>query len=69
MLGWRSALAVVLAAALAASGLRAQSPVGVWNIQSDDMTARATGGVRVVLLRVEQSGGAYEAEITRSSKS
>lgn len=39
-------------------------PVGVWNIRSRDMTDRATGGVRVVLLRVEREGGGLAAEIT-----
>jgi hypothetical protein len=39
-------------------------PVGVWNIRSRDMTDRATGGVRVVLLQVEREGGDLAAEIT-----
>lgn len=46
-------------------GVAAQdSPVGVWNVRSHDMTDRATGGVRVVLLRVQDAGGALSAEIT-----
>jgi hypothetical protein len=46
-------------------GVAAQdSPVGVWNIRSHDMTDRATGGVRVVLLRVEDEGGNLSADIT-----
>lgn len=65
----RGRLAVVAAVAaavvLGGSGLSAQdSPVGVWNIRSNDLTARATGGVRVVLLRVEQAGRGYDAEMT-----
>jgi hypothetical protein len=55
---------VVVAGLLAAGAVEAQSPTGVWNIQSNDMTARATGGVRVVLLRVEQQGRELAAEIT-----
>jgi hypothetical protein len=39
-------------------------PVGVWNIRSRDMTDRATGGVRVVLLRVREASGQLAAEIT-----
>ncbi|MGE0159033.1 MAG: hypothetical protein AB7T31_06430 [Gemmatimonadales bacterium] len=47
------------------AGVDAQSsPVGVWNIQSNDMTDRATGGVRVVLLRVQQANREFDAEIT-----
>jgi hypothetical protein len=57
--------ALVAATAFGGSGLAAQeSPVGVWNIRSNDLTARATGGVRVVLLRVEQAGRDYDAEMT-----
>jgi len=57
--------AVAAAVVLGGSGLSAQdSPVGVWNIRSNDLTARATGGVRVVLLRVEQAGRGYDAEMT-----
>jgi hypothetical protein len=65
MLGLRSALPAFLVALAAAGAVEAQSsPVGVWNIQSNDMTDRATGGVRVVLLRVEQQGRDLAAEIT-----
>jgi hypothetical protein len=38
--------------------------VGVWNVRSRDMTDRATGGVRVVLLHVQRRGGELAAEIT-----
>jgi hypothetical protein len=55
---------VVLVALGAAGAVEAQSPVGVWNIQSNDMTDRATGGVRIVLLRVEEQGRELAAEIT-----
>jgi len=45
--------------------LQAQSsPLGVWNIRSNDMTDRATGGVRVVLLRVGEENRRLHAEIT-----
>ena len=45
--------------------LEAQSrPEGVWNIRSRDMTDRATGGVRVVLLRVQDEAGDLHAYIT-----
>ncbi len=61
-------LAVLLAAGVAGtpSGAIAQqdSPLGVWNIRSHDMTDRATGGVRVVLLRVGETERGYGAEIT-----
>jgi hypothetical protein len=68
MLGLRSAFPAILVALAAAGAVEAQSsridPTGVWNIQSNDMTDRATGGVRVVLLRVEQQGRDLAAEIT-----
>jgi hypothetical protein len=64
----RSALPAILVALAAAGAVEAQSspidPTGVWNIQSNDMTDRATGGVRVVLLRVERQGRELAAEIT-----
>jgi len=68
--GIRSAsFAALLAAGAAvlphAGGVAAQqAPLGVWNIRSHDMTDRATGGVRVVLLRVAQADRGYAAEIT-----
>ncbi len=68
MLGRVNALVAALTALCAAGGLGAQSrhaePVGVWNIQSNDMTPRATGGVRVVRLRVEEADRQLKAEIT-----
>ena len=63
----KSALVALCAmgAALLPSTLAAQAdPVGVWNIRSRDMTDRATGGVRVVLLRVDREDGELAAEIT-----
>ena len=65
MLVRRIPLLALLAALGAAGAVEAQSsPVGVWNIRSNDMTDRATGGVRVVLLRVEERGRELAAEIT-----
>jgi hypothetical protein len=63
---FRAALVAILAAgAVLPAGAGAQdSPVGVWNVRSQDMTDRATGGVRVVLLRVTQAERGYAAEIT-----
>jgi hypothetical protein len=64
----RTALAALIAAGASGAplaGVSAQdSPLGVWNIRSQDMTDRATGGVRVVLLRVEQAERGCDAEIT-----
>lgn len=64
----RGAARVAICAALAVApiaSLEAQSsPLGVWNIRSNDMTDRATGGVRVVLLRVEEENRELKAEIT-----
>jgi hypothetical protein len=61
----RAAALALCAAGAATAGLSAQdSPVGVWNIRSHDMTDRATGGVRVVLLRVRQAERGHDAEIT-----
>ena len=64
----RSAALVALCAAWAVAPLgplaAQSSPVGVWNIRSNDMTDRATGGVRVVLLRVEEENRRLSAEIT-----
>src|SRR5688572_21850880 len=53
------------ALAFAGAELEAQSrPEGVWNIRSHDMTDRATGGVRVVLLQVRDESGTLAAYIT-----
>jgi hypothetical protein len=55
----------VLAQAPAARASEAEpDPIGVWNVRSRDMTDRATGGVRVVLLRVHRAGSDLAAEIT-----
>ena len=74
MRGRRSVFPAVLVAfgaegaALPMQSVEAQNssidPTGVWNIQSNDMTDRATGGVRVVLLRVEERDRELSAEIT-----
>lgn len=58
-------VAALLAATVVPAASAAQSgPLGVWNIRSKDMTDRATGGVRAVLLRVEEGESGPEAEIT-----
>jgi hypothetical protein len=60
-----AALCAVGAVLLPAAPVEAQADAeGVWNIRSRDMTDRATGGVRVVLLRVRNAGGGLAAEIT-----
>ncbi len=60
-----TALLPVVAALLPLDTAWAQSdPVGVWNVRSRDMTDRATGGVRVVLLRVQRTDGRLGADIT-----
>lgn len=59
------ALAVVAVLAWTSGPILGQSaPTGVWNLRSQDRTDRATGGVRVVLLRVEDDGGGLRAELT-----
>jgi hypothetical protein len=59
------ALCVAGAVLLPGHAAEAQSdPVGVWNVRSRDMTDRASGGVRVVLLRVQEVDGELAAEIT-----
>jgi hypothetical protein len=60
-----AACAAVLALAAAAGPLVAQqAPVGVSNLRAQDQTDRATGGVRVVLLRVQERNGALAADMT-----
>jgi hypothetical protein len=63
---WLLAALCAVATSLAplGGGVGAQSPAGVWNVRSQDQTDRATGGVRVVLLRVADEGGQLHAEIT-----
>ncbi len=64
------ALAGLGAAALlagACSGSASVDPTGMWNLKSGDLTNRATGGVRTVLLRVQEVDGELEAEITSIS--
>ena len=66
---WGTVLVALAAAgavfAPTAQRLSAQSrPEGVWNIRSQDMTDRATGGVRVVLLQVRDESGTLAGYIT-----
>ena len=60
--------ATVLGAAAAVAGACSRpasvDPTGMWNLKSGDMTNRATGGVRTVLLRVQEADGVLQAEIT-----
>lgn len=66
-LGFRTLAALVAAGAALLPLGRASaqdSPIGVWNVRSHDMTDRATGGVRVVLLSVTQAERGFDAEIT-----
>ncbi len=61
------ALAGLGAAALVAgacSGSASVDPTGMWNLKSGDLTNRATGGIRTVLLRVQEVDGELQAEIT-----
>jgi len=52
-------------AALISHGAAAQSNVtGMWNLETRNLAQRATGGVRHVLLRIEDNGGRLEAEMT-----
>ena len=56
--------AALLGLLLAAGAAEAQADVaGIWNLQTRNVAMRATGGVRNVLLRVEESGGALQAEM------
>ena len=47
--------------------LAQSSAVGVWNIRSRDMTDRATGGIRSVLLRIEGAENEFTGEMTAVS--
>ena len=38
--------------------------VGIWNLETRNLAQRATGGVRNVLLRVEEAGGRLQAQMT-----
>ncbi len=60
------ALAVLSGALLPAGDSAAQGPdlVGVWNLRTRNIAMRATGGVRNVLLRVEEVGGELRGEMT-----
>jgi hypothetical protein len=39
-------------------------PTGIWNLETRNLAERATGGVRNVLLRVQESGGGFTAQMT-----
>ena len=61
------AAAALAAAALVAGACSTSAPVdptGMWNLKSGDLTNRATGGVRTVLVRVQEIDDALQAEIT-----
>lgn len=54
-------LLVVLAPPAAA---QSASPEGIWNLEMRNLAQRATGGVQNKLLRIQESGGRLEAELT-----
>ena len=65
----RFGAAVVLACVSAGSisqGAVAHSTdvVGIWNLETRNLAMRATGGVRNVLLRIQESGGELQAQMT-----
>ena len=51
---------------LISQGAAAQSSdvVGIWNLETRNLAQRATGGVRNVLLRIEENGGVLQAQMT-----
>ncbi len=56
---------VLMLALLAELGAAQQSyAVGIWNLQTRNLTQRATGGVRNVLLRIDESEGELRAQVT-----
>lgn len=59
-------LGVVLGLAVVSGQTAAQAPdpSGTWNLETRNLAERATGGVRNVLLRIEQRGDGYGAEMT-----
>ncbi len=38
--------------------------VGIWNLETRNLAMRATGGVRNVILRIQESGGELQAQMT-----
>ncbi len=65
---WRPAArlgsAALVGLLFTASGAEAQANVaGIWNLQTRNMAMRASGGVRNVLLRVDEVGGALRAQM------
>ena len=64
-----SALALSLALSLGTglsgcSEAPVQDPTGLWHLKSADKTQRATGGIRTVLLRVDEVGEELRGQIT-----
>ena len=43
---------------------QAPSPTGIWNLETRNLAERATGVVRNVLLRVQESGAGFTAQMT-----
>ncbi len=41
-----------------------QDPVGIWNLKFGEQSQRATGRIRTVLLRLEESDGSLNGELT-----
>ncbi len=41
-----------------------QDPVGIWNLKFGEQSQRATGRIRTVLLRLEESDGALDGQLT-----
>ncbi len=39
-------------------------PVGMWNLETRNLAERATGGVRNVLLRIQETDGRFHAQMT-----
>ena len=56
---------LLLALCVIGTPLAAQTPVaGTWNLETRNIAMRATGGVRNVLLRIEETNGALSAQMT-----
>ena len=64
---FRAALLVPWVAAILISqstAAQATDVVGMWNLETRNLAQRATGGVRNVLLRIEEDGGRLRAQMT-----
>lgn len=46
------------------AGAQSSAVVGMWNLETRNLAMRATGGVRNVLLRIQESGGELQAQMT-----